>query len=206
MTDNYYEIKVLRLKVIYLLAGWAVFIFAGMCFLSMLFNFLLEHPVVKIFLEQIHLPEASFAISFITMATLLLLYILIFSDWIRLRFWETWGLSIVFMIMTCLSSMTFLSNDTIIFFPPGKGLLYLLGCFLLFPVYIWGILSIYQTLIFLPFFTIGYHIRVSWLKRRKSHTSLSRKTRVCLYLLNLPLILGAGYSFTYIITIIMLDD
>ena len=26
MTDNYYEIKILRLKILYILAGWAVFI------------------------------------------------------------------------------------------------------------------------------------------------------------------------------------
>ena len=29
MPDNYYEIKMLRLMVLYLLAGWAVIIFAG---------------------------------------------------------------------------------------------------------------------------------------------------------------------------------
>ncbi len=196
MPNNYYEIKMLRLKVLYLLAGWAVFIFAGMCFLSMFFNFLLEHPIVKIFLEQIYLPEAPFVISFITMATLLLLYILIFSDWIRLRFWETWGLSIVFMLMTCLSFEAFNllnSKETLLYWPRN---------FLYNSVIIWGIPSIYQILIFLPIFTIGYHIRVSWLKKRKSHTSLSRKTRICLYLLNLFILLNLFLFFNirYLIT------
>ena len=140
MPDNYYEIKTLRLKVIYLLAGWAVFIFAWICFSNIFHEFLFEDPVVRILLEQIHLREESFTISFIAMATLLLLYILIFSDWIRLRFWETWGLSIVFIIMAPLSCEAFLLLNS------EETLLYSLMNFLYGSAIIWGIPSIYQIL------------------------------------------------------------
>ena len=190
MTDNYYEIKMLRLKMIYLLAGWAVFIFAGMCFLSMLFNFLLEHPVVKIFLEQIHLPEASFAISFITMATLLLMYILIFSNWICLRFRETWGLSIVFMCMTHLSSTAyFLLNVSL---SPLQG-------FFCFSIFLLGILSIYQLIIFLPLFSIAYYLWIRHPKRRKNFVPLSQKTCAFLHYLNLIPVFGVGCLFYVIL-------
>ena len=199
MTDNYYEIKILRLKILYILAGWAVFIFAWICFSNIFHEFLFEDPVVRILLEQIHLREESFTISFIAMATLLLLYILIFSDWIRLRFWETWGLSIVFIIMAPLSCEAFLLLNS------EETLLYSLMNFLYGSAIIWGIPSIYQILIFLPIFTIGYHIRVSWLKRRKSYTRLSRKTRVCLYLLNLFLFFNIGHLIIWLSYLIIYD-
>ena len=98
METNYYEIKMLRLKVLYLLAGWAVFIFAWICFSNIFHEFLFEDPVVRILLEQIHLREESFTISFIAMATLLLLYILIFSDWLGFDFLGTMGISNLFFI------------------------------------------------------------------------------------------------------------
>jgi hypothetical protein len=100
------------------------------------------------------------------------------------------------MLMTCLSFEAFNllnSKETLLYWPRN---------FLYNSVIIWGIPSIYQILIFLPIFTIGYHIRVSWLKKRKSHTSLSRKTRICLYLLNLFILLNLFLFFNirYLIT------
>ena len=186
MPDNYYEIKTLRLKVIYLLAGWAVFIFAWICFSNIFHEFLFEDPVVRILLEQIHLREESFTISFIAMATLLLLYILIFSNWICLRFRETWGLSIVFMCMTHLSSTAyFLLNVSL---SPLQG-------FFCFSIFLLGILSIYQLIIFLPLFSIAYYLWVCRLKRRKNLVPLSQKTCAFLHYLNLIPVFGVGCLF-----------
>jgi len=181
MPDNYYEIKILRLKVIYLLAGWAVFIFAGMCFSF----YLLDNYFPTYLLYELGLTDMNI-IGLYLMGyggvLLFLTYILVFSNWIPLRFWETWGLSIVFMLMTFLSSTTyFLLNDA----SPSP-----LQDFFYFSIFILGILSIYQILIFLPVFAIGYSVWVYWLKKRKSCTLLSKRTRVFLYLLNLILILS----------------
>ena len=190
MPNNYYETKILRLKILYILAGWAVFIFTGVGFSNIFHEFLSEHSVIRIFLEQIYLPEASFVISFITMATLLLMYILIFSNWICLRFRETWGLSIVFMCMTHLSSTAyFLLNVSL---SPLQG-------FFCFSIFLLGILSIYQLIIFLPLFSIAYYLWIRHPKRRKNFVPLSQKTCAFLHYLNLIPVFGVGCLFYVIL-------
>ena len=193
METNYYEIKMLRLKVIYLLAGWAVFIFAGMWFSF----YLLDNYLPIYLLDALGLTSMNI-IGLYLMGyggvLLFLTYILVFTNWIPLRFWETWGLSIVFMLITFLSSTAYYLLN-VSFSEPYKYLLqdfykYLLQDFLCFSIFLLGILSIYQILIFLPVFAIGYSVWVYCLKKRKSCTLLSKRTHGFLYLLNLILILS----------------
>ena len=94
MPNNYYKIKTLRLKVLYFLAGWAVLIFTGLFSLNFLEKYLIYHSYLA---EMIGLTSMDMvSLYMMTFACLLLLPIglLVFSNWICLRFWETWGLSI----------------------------------------------------------------------------------------------------------------
>ncbi|MBQ7589975.1 MAG: hypothetical protein IJU47_04730 [Verrucomicrobia bacterium] len=189
MSDNYYEIKMLRLKMIYLLAGWGILVFSGLFF----FYFL------DILNQRIHLfyilgvPDIYvMGLLWIAFFVMLLfpVYILVFCNWIHLRFWESWGLSIVFMIVTFLSISTFI---LITEGPPTIPLeYYSLQYFLSSFTFVWGMLSVCQILILLPVFTIGYFIWGFCLKKWESYTSLTKRTRTFLYLLNLLLILGIG--------------
>ena len=185
----------LRLKVIYLLAGWAVFIFAGMWFSF----YLLDNYLPIYLLDALGLTSMNI-IGLYLMGyggvLLFLTYILVFSNWIPLRFWETWGLSIAFMLMTFLSSTAYYLLN-ISFSEPYK---YLLQDFLCFSIFLLGILSIYQILIFLPVFAIGYSVWIHCLKMRKSFVPLSLKIRVFLYCSNLFLIFGI-VCFIFIITL-----
>lgn len=200
MPDNYYEIKTLRLKVIYLLAGWAVFIFAGMCFSF----YLLDNYFPIYLLDALGLTSMNI-IGLYLMGyggvLLFLTYILVFTNWIPLRFWETWGLSIVFMLMTFLSSASYY----LLHVSFSETCNYLSQDFLCFSIWILGILSIYQILIFLPVFAIGYSIWVYWLKKRKSCTLLSKRTHIFLYLLNLIPILNIVGFYIYIVLFVELD-
>lgn len=200
MPDNYYEIKMLRLKVIYLLAGWTVFIFAWMWFSF----YLLDNYFPIYLLDALGLTSMNI-IGLYLMGyggvLLFLTYILVFTNWIPLRFWETWGLSIVFMLMTFLSSASYY----LLHVSFSETCNYLSQDFLCFSIWILGILSIYQILIFLPIFTIGYHSRVSGLKRRNSYTTLSQKTRIFLYLLNLFLFFNIGSLITLLSYLIIYD-
>lgn len=190
MPNNYYEIKMLRLKVLYLLAGWAVIIFAGQ--LSLYFsNTLLENLCAHSHLTP-DTKNTILAVIFIVIFIFTLSFsvdMLVFSNWICFRFWETWGLSIVFMIITFLCFATVdlgIASDWFYY-----------GSFLMLD---WMMLSLYQVLIFLPVFTIAYFIWVFNLQKWKGYTPLSKRTRTFLYLLNLPLIftmiLGIIYVFS----------
>ena len=195
METNYYEIKILRLKVIYLLAGWAVFIFAWMWFSF----YLLDNYFPIYLLDALGLTSMNI-ISLYLMGyggvLLFLTYILVFTNWIPLRFWETWGLSIVFMLITFLSSTAYyLLNVSL-----SESYKYLLQDFLCFSIFLLGILSIYQLIIFLPLFSIAYYLWVCRLKRRKKRVPLSLKVRVFLYCSNLFLIFGI-VCFFFLITL-----
>lgn len=86
METNYYEIKILRLKILYILAGWAVFIgieLFSAFFLNTLLKNLCTHshlmPNTKdMIMCAIYLAIIIFTLSFI-------LDILLFSNQIRLR-------------------------------------------------------------------------------------------------------------------------
>ena len=148
MPDNYYEIKTQWLKVLYFLAGWAVLIFTGLFSLNFLEKYLIHHSYLA---EMIGLTSMDMvSLYMMTFACLLLLPIglLVFSNWICLRFRETWGLSILFMCMTFLSIITFFLLTSNPSHPSIEDFLYLSGV-------IWGILSVYQLIIFLPLFSIA---------------------------------------------------
>lgn len=197
MPNNYYEIKMLRLKVLYLLAGWAVLIFSGLFSLNFLEKYLIHHSYLA---EMIGLTSMDMvSLYMMTFACLLLLPIglLVFSNWICLRFWETWGLSILFMYVTFLSIITFflLNAD-----PTYSSI----EDFLLSLVIAWGMLSVYQLIIFLPLFSIAYYLWIHRLKKRKNFISLSQKTCKFLHYLNLIPVFGVGCLF-FIIAILNLD-
>ena len=192
MPNNYYEIKMLRLKVIYLLAGWAVLIFSGLFSLNFLENYFIHHSYLA---EMIGLTSMDMvSLYMMTFACLLLLPIglLVFSNWICLRFWETWGLSILFMYVTFLSIITFflLNAD-----PTYSSI----EDFLLSLVIAWGMLSVYQLIIFLPLFSIAYYLWIHRLKKRKNFISLSQKTCKFLHYLNLIPVFGVGCLFYVIL-------
>ena len=195
MTDNYYEIKTLRLKVIYLLAGWAVLIFSGSFSLNFLENYFIHHSHLA---EMLGLTNMNMeGLYMMTFACLLLLPIglLVFTNWICLRFRETWGLSILFMCMTFLSIITFFLLTSNPSHPSIEDFLCLSGL-------IWGILSVYQLIIFLPLFSIAYYLWIRHLKRRKNFVPLSQKTCAFLHYLNLIPVFGVGCLFY---TILHLD-
>lgn len=200
METNYHEIKMLRLKVIYLLAGWTVFIFAWMWFSF----YLLDNYFPIYLLDALGLTSMNI-IGLYLMGyggvLLFLTYILVFTNWIPLRFWETWGLSIVFMLMTFLSSASYY----LLHVSFSETCNYLSQDFLCFSIWILGILSIYQILIFLPIFAIAYFIWVFWLQKRKSYTPLSKRTHIFLYLLNLIPILNIVGFYIYIVLFVELD-
>ncbi len=192
MTDNYYEIKMLRLKVIYLLAGWAVLIFSGLFSLNFLENYFIHHSHLA---EMLGLTDMDMeGLYMMTFVCLLLLPIglLIFSNWICLRFRETWGLSILFMCVTFLSIITFFLLTSNPSHPSIEDFLCLSGC-------IWGILSIYQLIIFLPLFSIAYYLWVCRLKKRQNFIPIPQEARTFLYCLNLLLLLGMGWVIFVII-------
>lgn len=196
MTDNYYEIKILRLKVIYLLAGWAVFIFVGqlsLCFSNTLLENLCTHshlmPNTKdMIMCAIYLAIIIFTLSFI-------LDILLFSNQIRLRFWDSWGVATLFMIVAFLvlaiADLSRANSDWINYINTL--------------IYQWLVFPIYQVIIFLPIFAIAYFIWVFWLQKRKSYTPLSKRTHIFLYLLNLIPILNIVGFYIYIVLFVELD-
>ena len=176
MTNNYYEIKMLRLKLIYLLAGWTVFIN-----IEALFAFVLASS------DSLFSLKLSDDISLIAygISALLLLYILIFSNWIRLRFWETCGLSVIFMIAafstTVALSLSIPSVDYISAISDSCMI-----CMLL---------SLGQIVIIFPMLSVGYLIWISWLKKRQSYISLSEDAHGWLCLLNYaPFFLMLGFA------------
>ena len=197
MTDNYYEIKTLRLKILYLLAGWAVLIFTGLFSLNFLENYFIHHSHLAEMLGLTNMNmEGLYMMTFVCLL-LLPIGLLVFTNWICLRFRETWGLSILFMCMTFLSIITFfllISNPS---HPSIEDFLYLSGV-------IWGILSVYQLIIFLPLFSIAYYLWIHRLKKRKNFISLSQKTCKFLHYLNLIPVFGVGCLF-FIIAILNLD-
>ena len=181
MPDNYYEIKMLRLKVIYLLAGWAVFINIEALFAftltssGSLFSLKLSDDILSIILL------IAYGVS-----ALLLLYILIFSNWIRLRFWETCGLSVIFMIATLLTAV---AHSLTILFLPGEDIISVLGVI----SFSWILLTFGQIVVIFPILSIGYLIWVSWLKKRQSYISLSEDAHGWLCILNyVPFFLNLG--------------
>ena len=198
MPDNYYEIKILRLKVLYLLAGWAVLIFTGLFSLNFLEKYLIHHSYLA---EMIGLTSMDMvSLYMMTFACLLLLPIglLVFSNWICLRFRETWGLSILFMCVTFLSIITFFLLTSNPSHPSIAEFLFLSGS-------IWGILSVYQLIIFLPLSSIAYYLWVCRLKKRKNFISLSQKTCKFLHYLNLIPVFGVGCLFYVILHLDYLD-
>lgn len=192
MPDNYYEIKTLWLKVLYFLAGWAVLIFTGLFSLNFLEKYLIHHSYLA---EMIGLTSMDMvSLYMMTFACLLLLPIglLVFSNWICLRFRETWGLSILFMCVTFLSIITFFLLTSNPSHPSIAEFLFLSGS-------IWGILSVYQLIIFLPLFSIAYYLWIRRLKKRQNFVPLPQEARTFLYCLNLLLLLGMGWGIFVII-------
>jgi len=182
MTDNYYEIKTLRLKILYLLAGWAVFFINIEALFALtltssgsLFSLKLSDDILSIILL------IAYGVS-----ALLLLYILIFSNWIRLRFWETCGLSVIFMIATLLTAV---AHSLTILFLPGEDIISVLAVI----SFNWILLTFGQIVVIFPIISIGYLIWISWLKKRQSYISLSEDAHGWLCILNyVPFFLMLG--------------
>ena len=195
METNKHDANTLRLRVIYLLAGWVIFMFIEYLSITLLNNYLIHHPYL---LEKLGLTSSSvpgFYLLAHACSPLLLIGILVFSNWICLRFLETWGLFIIFMSITVLESSVLgsLATDRSISPDPTQD-------FLFSSMFWWSMFSICQIFIYLPVFTILYFIWIHCLKMRKSFAPLFLKVRVFLYCSNLFLIFGI-VCFIFIITL-----
>ena len=172
MPDNYYEIKMLRLKVLYLLLGWTIILNIG--------TFLM--------LNIVHCP-----MLYITVFTLLLLYILIFSGWIPLKIGQIWGISNIFIIASALPIMFQLVRDL----APRD-----IGDIIGFFISIWGIISVYQIFIFLPLFMIGYCFWTTHFNINTHYLSLPQDIDASISLLNL-IPIGGIISFVILIVLFL---
>ncbi len=178
MPDNYYEIKMLRLKMIYLLLGWTIILNIG--------TFLM--------LNIVHCPTL-----FIIVFTLLLLYILIFSGWIPLKIGQIWGISNIFIIASALPIMFYLSS---VFSADMKSanIGESIGWNIIYFLIIWGMISVYQIFIFLPLFMIGYCFRTTHFKIKINYLSLPQDINAFISLLNL-IPIGGIISFVILIVV-----
>lgn len=175
MSDNYYEIKILRLKVLYLLLGWTIILNIG--------TFLM--------LNIVHYP-----MLYITVFTVLLLYILIFSNWIPLKLWQTWGISNIFIMAAALPIMFQYSTHL-----AARDIGDIIGFFI---IAIWGMISVYQIFIFLPLFMIGYCFRTTHFKTKINYISLPQDINASIRLLNLLPIGGIISSIILIVAFLVM--
>ena len=182
MPDNYYETKILRLKVLYLLLGWTVILNIG--------TFLL--------LNIVHYP-----MLYITVFTVLLLYILIFSNWIPLKLWQTWGISNIFIMAAALPIMFYLPS---VFSADMKSanIGESIGWNIIYFLIIWGMISVYQIFIFLPLFMIGYCFRTTLFKTKINYISLPQDINASIRLLNLLPIGGIISSIILIVVFLVM--
>ena len=82
METNKHDTNTLRLRVIYLLAGWVIFMFIEYLSITLLNNYLIHHPYL---LEKLGLTSSSvpgFYLLALACSPLLLIGILVFSNWI----------------------------------------------------------------------------------------------------------------------------
>lgn len=196
MPNNYYEIKMLRLKILYILAGWGVFIgieLFSAFFLNTLLKNLCVHSHLMPNTKDMIMCATYLAIIIFTLS--FILDILLFSNRIRLRFWDSWGVATLFMIVAFLVlAIVDLSRANLDWINYINTL-----------IYQWLVFPIYQVIIFLPIFAIAYFIWVFWLQKRKSYTPLSKRTHIFLYLLNLIPILNIVGFYIYIVLFVELD-
>ena len=176
---NYYSnnLKHTARKLFYTLLGWSAVIFLGM-----LVWFLRNPGVFGADMEADPFP-------IMIAPLLLLLYILVFSDWLGFDFLGTMGISNLFfiaegiaMIVSSIISLWIMEMSGSDFSIPNDAFfVFIFSAMIIFP----------QNCLFILLFPILYWLRCDILKRREYCDYIPKKLRYCLYFLipvSLPLL------------------
>jgi hypothetical protein len=186
MKENTNNLKHTARKLFYALLGWSAVIFLGM-----LAWFLCNPGVFGADMEADPFP-------IMIAPLLLLLYILIFSDWLGFDFLGAMGISNLFfiaegiaIIVSGIISLWIMEMSEADFSMPNYMVMTLIGfsVLILFP----------QNCLFILLFPILYWLWCDILKKRKYCIYIHKKLRYCLYLLILtspPLFLYIAFGFS----------